>query len=76
VAKKTATKESVHVMSVAELQARLGEVQESHFRLQFRHASNPLKNPMQIRQARREIARLKTVLHQKEKGAADGSQSR
>jgi large subunit ribosomal protein L29 len=52
-------------MSVAELQARLGESEESRFRLSFRHASNALKNPMEIRHARREIARLKTVLRQK-----------
>ncbi len=67
-AKKNTPRESLHAMSASELQARLGEAQESHFRLQFRHASNPLKNPMQIRYARREIARLKTVLHHKQKG--------
>jgi large subunit ribosomal protein L29 len=59
---------SVHDMSVAEIEARLREVEEANFRLQFRHASNPLKNPMEIRQNRREIARLKTVLNQKSKG--------
>lgn len=69
-AKKPTTKESPHEMTVQELQARLGEVRENHFRLQFRHASAPLKNPMQIREARREVARLKTILHQKEKGKA------
>jgi large subunit ribosomal protein L29 len=69
-AKRRETRESVHAMSVQELEARLREVQESRFRLQFRHATNPLKNPMQIRQARKEIARLRTILHQKDKGAA------
>ena len=64
-AKKKETKESLHAMSQPELEARLREVEENHFRLQFRHASNPLKNPMVIRQSRREIARLKTVLHEK-----------
>ena len=56
-------KEALHMMSVQELQARLREAEESHFRLRFRHAGNPLKNPMQIRMKRREIARLKTWLH-------------
>lgn len=69
-AKKKDKKEvSVQELSVPELQARLGEVQENHFRLQFRHASNPLKNPMEIRIARREIARIKTVLRQKQEVA-------
>ncbi len=67
-AKKAQVQESVHDMSQQQLEARLNEVKESHFRLKFRHASNPLKNPMQIRIARREIARLKTALHQKEPG--------
>lgn len=68
--KKKETKESLHAMSVKELEARLAEVTENHFRLQFRHAGNPLKNPMMIRWARRDAARLKTILHQKKKAGA------
>jgi len=64
-ARKKESKETLHAMSVAELEARLGEVRENYFRIQFRHASNPLKNPLQIRQTRREVARLKTLLHLK-----------
>jgi large subunit ribosomal protein L29 len=67
-AKKT-TKESLHEMSVHELQARLKESREKNFRLKFQHTSNPLKNPMEIRTARRELARVLTVLRQKEKVA-------
>jgi large subunit ribosomal protein L29 len=55
-------------MEVPELRARLDELEEKRFRLQFRHASSPLKNPMEIRQAKREIARVKTILWQKTKG--------
>ncbi len=62
-------KQSLQELSVAELQARLREAEESQFRLQFRHATNPLKNPLQIRLKRREIARLKTWLRAKEKEA-------
>ena len=67
-AKKTA-KESLQDMSVQELQVRLKESQEKSFRLKFQHTSNPLKNPMEIRTARRQIAKIKTILHQKEKVA-------
>ena len=58
-------KESLSTMSTQELEARLKEAQESSFRLKFRHTTNPLKNPMQIRFKRREIAQLKTYLRQK-----------
>jgi len=68
-AKKAAKEESLHELSVSELQARLAESEEKSFKLKFQHASNPLKNPMEIRTARRQIAKIKTVLHQKEKVA-------
>ena len=67
-AKKVA-KESLHELSVSELEARLRESQEKCFRLKFQHTSNPLKNPMEIRTARRAIARVRTILRQKEKVA-------
>ena len=64
-AKKAKDRESLQEMSAKELQARLEDVQESRFRLQFRHATSPLKNPMEIRHVRRQIARLKTVIRMK-----------
>lgn len=64
--KKAVEKEDFKTMSTQELQARLAEAQESQFRLKFRHTSTPLKNPMQIRFKRREIARIQTWLKQKE----------
>jgi large subunit ribosomal protein L29 len=63
---KKQTKESLHEMSVQELRVRLLESQEKSFRLRFQHASNPLKNPMVIRSARRDVAKVLTVLRQKE----------
>lgn len=56
-------------MTVPELQAKLAEVKESNFRMRFRHAGSPLKNPMLIRQSRRDIARLITWLKQKSGGS-------
>ncbi len=65
--KKTiaAKKESLHSLSVKELDAKLREAEEGAFRLRFRHATSPLKNPMEIRHVRRQIARYKTALRQK-----------
>jgi large subunit ribosomal protein L29 len=68
-ATKSRDKEATKAMSVQELEARLHEAQEAKFRLAFQHTTNPLKNPMQIRSKRREIARLKTWLKQKEASA-------
>jgi len=65
-AKKGREKLELGTMSTEELDARLVEAQGSIFKLKFRHMSNPLKNPMQIRVKRREIAQLKTWLRQKE----------
>lgn len=65
-AKKAKEKqESLHTMSVKELDAKLQEALATKFQLAFRHATAPLKNPMQLRQTRRSIARLKTLIRQK-----------
>jgi len=65
-AKKVEKKEDLKVLSVDELHARLKELQEGYFRSSFRHVTSPLKNPMELRNSRRHIARLKTLLRQKE----------
>jgi large subunit ribosomal protein L29 len=52
-------------MSVDEIQVRIAELTEELFNLRFRNSMKQLDNPLKIRQARREMARLKTVLHQK-----------
>jgi large subunit ribosomal protein L29 len=54
-------------MSRVELSAELSVLQDKIFRLKFRHAVTPLKNPLEIRETRRNIARLKTLLAQKKK---------
>ena len=66
---KKGEKESWQEMTVQELEARLRESEEKRFKLTFQHASNPLKNPMVIREARRQIAKIKTFLRQKAKVA-------
>ena len=64
--KKSREKEDLATMSRNELEARLKEAQEASFRLKFQHANSPIKNPMQIRFKRKEIAQIKTWLRQKE----------
>jgi len=57
-----------------ELNHRIAELQEERFRLRLRAATQPLEQPMRLREVRRDIARLKTVLTEREKGIrAQGS---
>ena len=54
-------------LSAQELKTRLQESRDDSFKLKFQHATNPLKNPMVLRTARRQIATILTLLRQKEK---------
>ena len=48
--------------SLDELHARERELQEKLFKLRFQRATGRVENPSQIRQVRKEIARIKTLL--------------
>jgi large subunit ribosomal protein L29 len=48
-----------------ELSAKLSELQDKLFKLKFRHSMSPVKNPLEIRKIRRNIARIKTLIAQK-----------
>jgi large subunit ribosomal protein L29 len=50
-----------------EIRARVAELREEMFNLRFRNAMKQLDNPLKIREGRRELARLLTVLHEKER---------
>jgi len=60
---------SMRDMSVDEITARVAELREEIFNLRFRNSMKLLDNPLKIRSGRREMARLLTVLREKE-GAA------
>lgn len=63
-------REDLNTLSVEDLKQRLLDDAGRLQKLQFNHAVNPLDNPMQIRFMRREIARLKTELKQRELAAS------
>jgi large subunit ribosomal protein L29 len=48
-----------------ELKAKLSELQDKLFKLKFRHYTAPVKNPLEIREIRRNIARIKTLITKK-----------
>ena len=52
-------------MTVEELNAKLVELKKELFNLRFQHAVNQLENPHKITEIKREIARVMTVLNEK-----------
>lgn len=58
-------------MTDKELQNKLNELKSELFFLRFKNATNQLSNPMVLVETRRDIARIKTVMRQRElaKGA-------
>ncbi len=52
--------------SFAELNEELVALKEELFRLRFQHATNQLENPLQLRSVKRDIARVKTILRERE----------
>ena len=57
-------------MSPEQLNAKLGELKEELFNLRFQLAINQLDNPHKIADVKKDIARVMTVLRQKEAEAS------
>ena len=62
-------KKSIQDLNEQDLQAGIKEDELRLKKLEFAHAISPLENPMSIRGLRKELARLKTQLKQKQLGA-------
>ncbi len=58
----------IRKMSEEELSAKLNDLKKDLFMLRMQHATNHLDNPIKISNVRRDIARVKTVLHEKQLG--------
>ncbi len=59
-------KEKVHELRDDELKEKLASLKAELFNLRFSHATGQLSNPMQIQNVRRDIARVKTVIRERE----------
>jgi large subunit ribosomal protein L29 len=57
-----------------ELVQRLAEAKEEHFNLRFQNATGQLDNSARIGDIRREIARLNTLLREREIAAAEAEE--
>ncbi len=53
-------------LSIPELKEKLSELREELFNLRFQKSIHKLENPMRIRQVKRDIARILTILREKE----------
>ena len=62
--------EEIRDMSDAEIEDKIAQSQEELFRLRFRSATQQLENPSLIRKLRRDVARMKTILRQRETSSA------
>lgn len=61
--------EDIRAKSEDELNKELLELKKEQFNLRFQHAQGQLANTSQVRTVRRKIARIKTILVEKLKGA-------
>jgi large subunit ribosomal protein L29 len=59
---------TIRSMEVDEIETRIKGLEEELFNLRFRNAMKQLENPLEIRNVRRDLARLKTVLKQHRSG--------
>lgn len=55
-------------LSSEEIESRVDQLKDELFNLRFQLATGQLENPMRIRQVRKDIARAKTILKQRELG--------
>ena len=53
-------------MTTAELESKLADLKKDLFWLRMQHATNQLDNPLKINVVKKDIARIKTVIREKE----------
>ena len=56
----------IREMSEAELNAELLKMKKDLFNLRFQHVTGQLENPVKMRETKRDIARVKTIIREKE----------
>ena len=53
-------------LSVEKLEEKLQDLKKDLFMLRMQHATNQLDNPLQIAAVKKDIARIKTIIREKE----------
>jgi len=62
--------EDIRVKTVDELNDQLNDLSKEAFNLRFQAASGQLENTARVRQVRRNLAQIKTILYEKKRGSA------
>ena len=58
--------QEIRGLSVEKLEEKLQELKKDLFMLRMQHATNQLENPLQIAAVKKDIARIKTIIREKE----------
>ena len=56
----------IRALSAEKLEEKLQDLKKDLFMLRMQHATNQLDNPMQIAAVKKDIARIKTIIREKE----------
>ena len=56
----------IREMTAPELNAELEKMKKELFNLRFQHVTGQLENPVQMREVKRDIARIKTIIRENE----------
>ena len=56
----------IREMSEVELNSELVRMKKDLFNLRFQHVTGQLENPIKMRETKRDIARIKTIIREKE----------
>lgn len=62
-------------LSAEQIELQLDEAREAYFKLRFQFATGGLPDTSKLRSARREIARIATVLNELQSAESEGSQA-
>ena len=57
---------NVRELNIEELQAKLADLKKELFNLRLSHATGQLTNPLALANVKKDIARVKTILREKE----------
>ena len=55
-------------LTTEEINAKIKETKEELFNLRFQQATGTLEKPVRLRELRKDVARMKTIIREREKG--------
>ena len=61
----------IRQMTDVELSSELDKMKKELFNLRFQHETGQLENPVKMREVKRDIARVKTIIREKEMAKAE-----